>query len=284
MIFNVNPMGWTITPNSRNHLKKQVNSVFEFVVPDGEVLPFQLSHTYNGSNGGGPYTLTIVDSCTGQVAHSQALTVVSGVDPSDSGFYVIRFFGGNLGYVLDNGTYEARVSDAHGRTWYSELYASRKDLSQYVKIEYSSKYDLSTADQTVLFSDSFKFNLYVETVIMSPTYEYFEEAEEKNGYKFISNQVAKKLYLFTFPASEYLCDAMTLLRLCDFIRITDSAQIYYATEFLFTPTWDEQGDYANAECEFSNASISRKVNAFKNIDSLGQYNQDYNEDYKNQIG
>lgn len=240
--------------------------------------------TESGIEGFEPYTLQIKDESGNQV-YNDTIDVEGGLDSADNNFYNLRYYGGSIGYNAENGVHEAIITDGEGRTWYSEYFCIINDLTEYIKIEYASKNDIQLDQQTLVFDNSFNFVMYIDSKIARPEYIYEEEAEEKNGYKFISNQVAKKLYKFSAPMPEFLVDASMIIRLCDFVKIIDKFQQYNLTEFLMTPEFEEWGDVANVDCEFSTGAIVKKVNGFRNIDNLGQYSAtQYNGSYKNQIG
>ncbi len=287
MNFNINPMGWYESANDRDIQKEYVNRNFDLIVPAGHILAFQISQTVSGpTDFGGPYALIIRRAKDDSIIHQDSdFNVTSSLDPSDSNFAIVKRIGGLIFSPAPNAVYYATLSDAHGRMWFTEYFSYYNDVSKFLKITYSSKEVIRTSDQTIVFEGGFQFTMYLDSVIARPSYEYTEEAEEKGGYKFVSVQVAKKVFRFSLPVPEFLVDAMSILRLCDFVRITDEFRTYNCTDFLMTPEWSPEGDLAFNDCEFSTSAIIKKIDGLKNIDNLGEYSDtQYNEDYKNNNG
>ena len=79
-------------------------------------------------------------------------------------------------------------------------------------------------------------------------------------------------------ASEYLCDVMRFIRLSDVVFIRDQfGNTYRADTFLINPKWEEQGDVASVEIEFTCDTVAKKI--ARTYEVLGDYNDDYNNDY-----
>ena len=100
------------------------------------------------------------------------------------------------------------------------------------------------------------------------------------GYTFIESQVSKKIYKFTFIAPEYLCDALRIVRLCENKRITNKSQVYDLTTFNMEPKWEDQGDLASVECEFETDTVIANIGGYTPELAGGDFNDDYNNDYK----
>ena len=78
-------------------------------------------------------------------------------------------------------------------------------------------------------------------------------------------------------ASEYLCDVMRFIRLSDFVNILDQNNILYRCDtFLFTPEWQEQGDIASVEIEFTCGRVAKKIGRY-----APSFNADFNSDFNN---
>jgi hypothetical protein len=283
MSININPMGWRRSEQVLDFNKTYVPKPFKLIIRNGEILPFQLTHERAGGIGG-TYTCKIrqTTGALAQVAQFE-LSVVSEIDQSDDRFYNIRYFGGVGLYDLTDGCYQATFEDVNGRKWFSEIIHVRADVSMFIQIQYSSRQNLILSDQVIYFTNAFRFKVYLDTIVARPVYEYEEEVTEKNGLKFTSSQVARKVYRMGLPIPEFLADALSIIRLCDFKRIIAPDQIYNVIDFIFNPEWPERGDLAEGNIEFLTASIIKKVNAFANVDNLGEYSDvQYNNDYKNQ--
>ena len=166
-------------------------------------------------------------------------------------------------------------------TIYSDLFTVTNRVSDYLLIEYSNSYNFELKNGIVDFSDNFVFKCYLNTQIGKPEYDFEEEATERMGYNFIESQVSKKIYKFTFIAPEYLCDALRIVRLCENKQITSKSQVYDLITFNMEPKWEDQGDLASVECEFETDTIIASIGGYAPELAGGDFNSDFNNDYKN---
>jgi hypothetical protein len=113
-----------------------------------------------------------------------------------------------------------------------------------------------------------------------PDYNFEEEGEDRDGYFFPAKQISEKVYRFNFIAPEYLLDAMRLIRMSDHVVITCKGETYTADSFLLSPTWEDQGDLAGVDAEFETATVVKKIGRGELVTTKGDFNEDYNEDYK----
>lgn len=168
-------------------------------------------------------------------------------------------------------------------TIYSDIFTSYNRVDDYLKLEYSNTHNFKLRDSEIDFSKGFKFVCYLSTQIGKPEYEFEEEATSRLGYKFVESQVSKKIYKFTFLAPEYLCDALRLVRLCDYKHITSKLQEYDLMSFSMEPKWEEQGDLAAVECEFETDNVL--VTTLGGPDLVdGDFNNDFNNDFNIENG
>ena len=200
-------------------------------------------------------------------------------------------YAGTLPMALDtpDGVFYVELSDGV-QTWYSEMFTVVQDVSGYVKIEWYDAEDLLmdgnigivyTDDDTV--TPCFRNRVYLCTEIGKPEYTFSEEVNERDGYSFPEKQVSEKTYRCTILAPEYLLDAMRFVRLSDFVRVTDQrGQTYNCDTFLFTPTWQTQGDLASVEIEFQTNTAVKRIGWGYSTANKGDFNNDYNNDYNNQ--
>lgn len=165
-------------------------------------------------------------------------------------------------------------------TIYSDLFTVTNRVSDYLLIEYSNSYNFELKNGIVDFSDNFVFKCYLNTQIGKPEYDFEEEATERMGYNFIESQVSKKIYKFTFIAPEYLCDALRIVRLCENKQITSKSQVYDLITFNMEPKWEDQGDLASVECEFETDTIIASIGGYAPELAGGDFNDDFNNDYK----
>lgn len=173
-----------------------------------------------------------------------------------------------LGYegeqLLDIGQYYAVMSDGEN-TWYSEVFTVVEDLEAYLKIEWWDDADFFMDAGVVVYKYNYPFDLqfknelYLQSDIAKPEYNFEEEGENRDGYFFPIKQISEKRYRFKFFASEYLLDVMRLIRMADHIKITYRGQEYYPDSFLITPQWEDNGAVASVEGEFNTATVAKKL-------------------------
>ena len=170
---------------------------------------------------------------------------------SYTGFKLVKYPGTlPVNAIKHEGQYYIRLRLNSGKYFYSDIFTVYNRVDDYLELEYSNSYNFELKNGMIDFSDSFKFKCYLPTQIGKPEYDFEEEATERMGYTFIESQVSKKIYKFTFLAPEYLCDALRIVRLCNYKQITSKDKVYDLTTFNMKPEWEEQGDLAAVECEF----------------------------------
>ena len=98
----------------------------------------------------------------------------------------------------------------------------------------------------------------------------------------MEKQISEKTYRCTFLAPEYLCDVMRLIRLSDYVIVTDKyGRVYNCDTFLATPTWQTQGNLASVEVEFQTDTVVKKICRGTIYENRGDYNSDFNNDFNN---
>lgn len=101
---------------------------------------------------------------------------------------------------------------------------------------------------------------YLNTRIGKPEYEFTEEGETRQGVFFPIKQISSKTYRCSFMANEAMCDALRAIRLCDTVQLIDQyGELYFCTNFLISPKWQEQGNLANVEVEFQTDTIIKQI-------------------------
>lgn len=146
-----------------------------------------------------------------------------------------------------------RIEDAQGNEYYSEVFCLTDDLSRYVKLDWWDNDSEGNPD--------FIHTLYIDTIVGKPKYEFDEEGDDRDGYFFAEKQLSKKVYRFGFVAPEYLCDALRIVRMSDNIQITFSNETYDCDSITIEPEWEEQGDLASVEVEFTTGSVIKRIAA-----------------------
>lgn len=142
---------------------------------------------------------------------------------------------------------------------YSEVFVVCKNVQNHLKLEYKNSYNMDTSKGPIDFSGDFVFKCYLDTALSKPEYTFEEEATSRMGYTFIETQVSKKTYKFSCIGPEFLCDALRLVRLCDYKRITGPRGLYEPMAFSMSVEWEDQGDLATIDCEFEVDNIIHNI-------------------------
>lgn len=263
--FNVLPF---YTSLAKQNGKKwyAFGNIYPLASPRDKILPFQI---VMASTVASVSALTIHNYKTGT-------TIASGLTPTiytpEGQSYSIIYLKLSTISQLAEGRYYLTIT-VDGTTLYSEIFNAISDLSEYVKIEYWNEDDLYTKDKIqVYFGDDFKFVMYACTDIGKPEYLFEEELTKRLGYKFLESQVSNKVYKFTFLAPEYLTDSMRIIRLSDYIKLTQGDEEFNALTFAYDAKWEQQGDLASVECEFETDTIIQKLQSFNRRQLESFYN------------
>lgn len=177
---------------------------------------------------------------------------------------------------LPQGTYRAEFSI--GTQFYIStpfcVIPGIETSSKYLLIEYwnDEKIAYPGGFITTGANNDFRYQMYVPATICKPKYEFEEELTKRAGYKFLELQTSTKVYAFTFVAPEFICDAMRLIRLSDYIRISHDGEYYNALSFEFDVDWQEQLYLAAVDCQFETDSIIQKLPSFNRRDKASFYN------------
>ena len=178
------------------------------------------------------------------------------------------------------GQYFIRVYDGVNR-FYSDVFTVVDNIDDYLKIQWYCEEDVYYKGGVIHYTEpKFINTLYLDTQLGKPEYPFTEESEERDGLLFPVKMYTEKTYKFTALASEPMCDCMRLIRMADYVQITDPyGNKYDADQFLCTPSWQTQGDVASVECEFQTATIFKNIGRGVRILDNGDFNIDFNNDY-----
>jgi hypothetical protein len=192
---------------------------------------------------------------------------------------VIYYASHNARLDLPKGLYYIKMviscAGEEDRTYYSDIFFvdSRENLeANSIKLEWWNEDNLEYDGGLIPYGEvlglnRFKSDIFLDTEIGKPTYNFTEEGEERNGHFFPIKQISEKSYNFGFVAPEYLCDVMRLIRMADVVRITDKlGRVYNVEQFEMDVNWLEQGHYAEVSCAFQTDTVVKKVGkAYNNI-------------------
>ena len=261
---NLSVLPWYTSLDKQNAKKWYAfGNVWPLVMPTNRIIPYQfvVPFTDVAITGSSIISLDTKDIYDGQSSH----TLVTRVD-----YTVVKSNGFTVS--LPEGRYYAKIDFANGVTYYSEVFTLVSNISDYVKIQYWNDDILAYNGGEINYEDEFKFEMYLCTTIGKPEYSFEEEVTKRLGYKFPELQVSNKLYKFTCIGPEYLCDAMRLIRLSDYIKIVSKDDSYNALTFSYDAKWETQGDLASIEVEFETDTIIQKLSSFNRGQREGFYN------------
>lgn len=256
---NFFPLPWYKSVKYQDFRKSYAyGNVFQLTAPDRSLLPFQIRRAHRPE---ATFTVRILYDDGTQYRNVSAdvaadLHVVTGED-----FDVIQYCNdGGIGFFqrLAPGRYYAELSDGV-ETWFSEVFSVVDDLSRYIKLEYWSADNQEYNGGEIDYSNGYRNVLYICSELGKPDYEFEEEAEARDGYPYIEKQVGKKIFRFECKAPEYLVDALRVVWLSDYVRMTANGQLYEVMHFLPDPNWQEDGHYAMVECEVEADTILKKI-------------------------
>ena len=265
---NFNILPWYTSLEKLNSKKWYAfGQTWPLICPNDSILPFQFVV---------PGVITSVSTIT-LITPDNIVTNTS-VQPviianEKAGYSVIMVHPGitSLGTTLKIGQYRAQLVIGLD-TFYSEMFTVVNNISDYIKLTYWNDENLYYNGGEVNYSNNFKYTMYICSTIGKPEYEFEEELTKRAGYKFLESQTSNKIYKFNFVAPEFICDAMRLIRLSDYIKLEYDGDSYNALSFSYEPKWETQGDLASVDVEFDTDAIIQKLVSFNRRQKEGFYN------------
>lgn len=279
---NLSVLPWYDSIEMQNHRRSYAyGNVYPLYTRAMTILPFQVVRPTRANT---IQSFILYDFKGTQVADLTASMIETGITIvpfSALGYDVIVYYG--ILPVMDmqkDGRYYAVMSDGV-QTWYSEVWTVVQNVSPYLKVEWYNKENVVYEGGQIVYEQTlFRNFLYLDTELGKPEYKFEEEGEERDGFFFPEKQISEKVYKCQFMASEYLCDCMRLIRMADYVRITDKyGNRYYCDTFLITPEWQTQGDLASVEMEFQTDTVVKKIGRGYTVPSGADFNDDFNNDY-----
>ena len=230
---------------------------YPLICPNNTILPFQFitdSEVTVSSN------IEAVNVHSGKVTNLGVKPSVSKGTQADATYYIVKMVETTIS-AMPEGLHYLRINTNKGYL-YSEEFTFNANHEECIKIEYWNENTLNFNSGEINFDDDFRFILYIPSTIGKPEYEFEEELTKRLGYKFIESQTSNKIYKFNFLAPEYICDAMRLIRLCDYIKLTTKYDTFNALSFAYEPKWQDNGDLAAVDVEFDTDCIIQKLESF----------------------
>jgi hypothetical protein len=265
---NFNILPWYTSLEKLNSKKWYAfGQTWPLICPNDSILPFQFVV---------PGVITSVSTITlitpdNIVTNTSVQPVI--ITNEKAGYSVIMVHPGitSLGTTLKIGQYRAQLVIGLD-TFYSEMFTVVDNISDYIKLTYWNDENLYYNGGEVNYSNNFKYTMYICSTIGKPEYEFEEELTKRAGYKFLESQTSNKIYKFNFVAPEFICDAMRLIRLSDYIKLEYDGDSYNALSFSYEPKWETQGDLASIDVEFDTDAIIQKLVSFNRRQKEGFYN------------
>lgn len=250
----------------------------EFALPFSttELPPFQFTVTNLPSFDPTTVEVFLVNEATGVRTGTGIKIKVDSMNGHGSVLYVSP--GSNVyAKSIEPGVYRAEFAIPEGETYVSTPICVTDGIetnTNFVKLEYWNDEKLAYPNGFVTTGtdNDFKFQMYIPTTFFKPKYEFEEEITKRAGYKFLELQTCNKVFGFNFLAPEYICDALRLVRLSDYIRFTHDGEYYNALNFEYTPDWQNNGYLAAIECQFETDTIIQKLPSFNRRDRESFYN------------
>lgn len=179
------------------------------------------------------------------------------------------------------GQYYVTIGTSDGMTYYSEVFTVVADMSGFLNICWWDSEDLIMDGCRISYANQFRNVLWLNTQLGKPEYDFEEEGENRDGYFYPEKMISEKRFKCVILAPEYLCDVMRFIRLSDFVVVRDRfGHSYRCDTFLCTPKWQEQGDLASMEIEFTCETVAKKIGrTYVNLGQLPDFNNDFNNDY-----
>ena len=236
-------------------------AVYPLFMLKGYINPFQIVNIDVDDFDDG-YTIELVNFQTGV-----AVNVTTAMSPYISVAFVTGIFG-NVIFMTDQqvitspkiGRYFLRITTALHQ-YFSDVITFVDSVSPFLKLEWWDVNDLQLEYGTLFYENyGFQNLLYLQTELGKPEYTFTDEGEERNGYFFPTKQISEKVFKFNFLSSEYLLDVMRLIRMSDYIRITDPfGRCYNANQFEIKSEWETQGNLASATVQFQTDAVVKKI-------------------------
>lgn len=250
----------------------------EFALPFSttELPPFQFTVANLPSFDPTTVEVFLVNEATGTRVATGVKIKVDSMDGHGSVLYVSP--GSNVyAKSIESGVYRAEFAIPEGETYVSTPICVTDGIetnTNFVKLEYWNDEKLAYPNGFVTTGtdNDFKFQMYIPTTFFKPKYEFEEEITKRAGYKFLELQTCNKVFGFNFLAPEYICDALRLVRLSDYIRFSHDGEYYNALNFEYTPDWQDNGYLAAIECQFETDTIIQKLPSFNRRDRESFYN------------
>lgn len=279
---NLSPLPFYTSLDEQNHRKSYAyGDIYPLFASAYNLIPFQIIRPHQTNYNIGTCWL-----------HRKDGTVVKEIRTNliEGGMAILPFYDAGVDVIvypafvpiipdLQEGIYYLVVQDAYN-IYYSDMFTVVRDMTPYLQIKWWDIDDLYCDAGVIAYKQmGYRNILYFCSEIGKPDYEFEEEGESRDGYFFREKQISYKTFRSTILAPEYLCDVMRLIRMSDFVEVTDKyGRVYNCNSFLITPKWQTQGNIASVEIEFTTDTVVKKIGRGYLL-SDGDFNSDFNNDF-----
>lgn len=269
----------------QNHRKPYAyGAVYPLYAPLGNVPPFQIIIPHFVSSG-----IYVTLQKVGSTTVTDITSKMNGAglvkrNYVSDGYDIIEFPAlAPMNITTEEGRYQLNVtvynSAAHIELQ-SDVFTVVADVSGMIQVMWYDYEDLIMDGGRISYVGGFRNLLWLPTLLGKPEYDFNEEGETRDGYFFPEKMISEKRYKCVFLAPEYLCDVMRFIRLSDVVMVRDNYDNEYRCDtFLITPKWEEQGDLASVEMEFTCDTVAKKIGRGYVLGNEGDFNDDFNNDY-----
>lgn len=253
--------------------------VFPLICPRKKLIPFQLFIPHPASWDLKVYIRNVEDVTEYNLTTSMVgagLTITAGTTYDTISYPALTDL-----IPIDSiaeGRHYLQIYNGYTLVAVSEIMTLVEDVSQHLKLSYTNYGDLIMNEVVIKFISPFTFIVYLDTAIGKPDYTWDEEVIKRDGRIFVQKQISEKVFRFDIIASEYLCDALRLVRLHDRVTIEQYGKLYVVDNIIITPKWQETGSLAAVEVEFNCDTIVKKTG--KLYYEGGSYSNGYSSGYE----
>lgn len=267
----------------QNHRRTYAyGEVYPLYTPVGTIPPFQIIRKHSDATITGARLYRLSDGEYGNIRTPLLAAGLTIIRYDDYGYDIIMY-PSTLQHNLTHaeGQYYVTITMSDGVTFYSDVFTVVADMSAFLNIRWWDSEDMIMDGSRISYANQFRNTLWLNTQLGKPEYEFEEEGENRDGYFYPEKMISEKRFKCVILAPEYLCDVMRFIRLSDFVQVRDRfGHSYRCDTFLCTPKWQEQGDLASVDIEFTCETVAKKIG--KGYIKLGQgddFNNDFNNDF-----
>ena len=269
--------------NEQNHRRTYAyGEVYPLYCPIGALPPFQVIRNHNAATVSSVRMYKYSDGTYTDVTTAMTGAGLSVIQYATDGYDIVMY-PTNVPHNITQteGRHYLVMTMSDGTVYTSDLFTVVADMSGFLNIRWWDTEDLIMDGCRISYANGYKNSVWLNTQLGKPEYEFEEEGEQHDGYFYPEKMISEKKYKCVFLAPEYLCDVMRFARLSDFVQVRDRyGNGYRCDTFLCTPKWEEQGDLASVEVEFTCETVAKKIG--KGYIKLGMeddFNDDFNDDF-----